>query len=114
MENKGVYSDANSHSGTQETSNCSKITFFFYCRFASKQTTTVFQYKTHKSNKHLQIFRYLLILSLQSSHICLRETDHLEDQGVDGEIIKWIFKKWDGGMDWIDPLLGIGTGGGRS
>jgi hypothetical protein len=27
----------------------------------------------------------------------------LEDTGVDGRIIfKWIFKKWDGGMDWID------------
>jgi hypothetical protein len=27
----------------------------------------------------------------------------LEDLGVDESIIlKWIFKKWDGGMDWID------------
>ena len=33
----------------------------------------------------------------------LRETDHLEDEGVDGRIIlTWIFKKWDGGMDGID------------
>jgi hypothetical protein len=33
----------------------------------------------------------------------LREGDHLEDPGADERIIlKWIFKKWDGGMDWID------------
>jgi hypothetical protein len=31
------------------------------------------------------------------------ERDHLEDLGVDGSIIfKWIFKKGDGSMDWID------------
>jgi hypothetical protein len=29
--------------------------------------------------------------------------DHFKDPGVDGRIIlKWIFKKRDGGMDWID------------
>jgi hypothetical protein len=28
--------------------------------------------------------------------------NHLEDPGVDGIILKWIFKKWNGGMDWID------------
>jgi hypothetical protein len=27
----------------------------------------------------------------------------LEDPGIDGRIIlKWIFDKWVGGMDWID------------
>jgi hypothetical protein len=32
-----------------------------------------------------------------------RERDHLEDTGVDGRIIlRWIFRKWDGGMDWVD------------
>ena len=29
--------------------------------------------------------------------------NHLEDPGVDGRIIRWIFRKWDvGGMDWIE------------
>jgi hypothetical protein len=29
----------------------------------------------------------------------------LEDIGRDGRVIsKWIIKKWDGGMDWIDLI----------
>jgi hypothetical protein len=33
----------------------------------------------------------------------LREGDHLEDPSEGGRIVlKWVFKKWDGGMDWID------------
>ena len=33
----------------------------------------------------------------------MRERDHLEDPGIYGRImLRWIFKKLDGGMDWID------------
>jgi hypothetical protein len=33
----------------------------------------------------------------------LRESDHLEDLGVNGAIVlNFIFKNWDGDMDWID------------
>jgi len=33
----------------------------------------------------------------------LRERYHLDEAGVHGIIIlKWIFGKWDGGMEWID------------
>jgi hypothetical protein len=33
----------------------------------------------------------------------LRESEHLHDLNVDGRtILKLVFSKWDGGMDWID------------
>jgi len=37
----------------------------------------------------------------------LRERSHLEDPDISGRIIlRWIFNKWDGGMDWIDMAQG--------
>jgi len=33
----------------------------------------------------------------------VKERDRFEDPNVDVRIIlKWIFRKWDGGMDWTD------------
>ena len=33
----------------------------------------------------------------------LKEGSHLEHPGVDWRVIlKWIFEKWNGGVDWID------------
>jgi hypothetical protein len=44
----------------------------------------------------------------------LRERAHLEDPGLDGRILlRWIFRKWDGGA-WIGLIwLRIETGGGH-
>jgi len=43
----------------------------------------------------------------------LRERDHLEDPVLDGRIIlRWIFRKWDGGAWALLIWLRIGTGGG--
>ena len=33
----------------------------------------------------------------------LRKRSHFEDPGVDGggAVLRWILRKWDGGMEWI-------------
>jgi hypothetical protein len=44
----------------------------------------------------------------------LRERDHLEGPGVDRRIIlRWIFRKWDGGTLTGLIWLRIGKGGGH-
>jgi hypothetical protein len=38
--------------------------------------------------------------------VLVRDRQHVEDRGVDGSIIlKWVFKKRNKGMDWIDLAL---------
>jgi len=39
------------------------------------------------------------------------ETDHWGDPGVDGRILRWIFRKWDVGVWTRLSWLMIGTGG---
>jgi hypothetical protein len=35
----------------------------------------------------------------------LKERDHLEDLGVDGKLLKWIFKKCDGKAGFIRLMI---------
>ena len=41
----------------------------------------------------------------------IRATGHLEDPSADGRIIlKWIYRNWVGGMDWIVRGDAVGSG----
>jgi len=40
----------------------------------------------------------------------LKERDHLGDPGVDGMIMRWVFRKWDVGLWTGLSWLRIGTG----
>jgi len=43
----------------------------------------------------------------------LSDRVHFEDPGVDGRItLRWIIRKWDEGMDWIDMAERYGQVGG--
>jgi hypothetical protein len=40
-------------------------------------------------------------------YVCIYIKYHLGEPGVDERIIlKWIFNKWDGGMNWIELTQG--------
>jgi hypothetical protein len=41
----------------------------------------------------------------------MRERDHLGDPGIDGRILRWIFKMWDVGVWTWSIWLRIGTVG---
>jgi hypothetical protein len=43
----------------------------------------------------------------------VREGDHWGEQGVEGRIIIWIFRKWNVGIWTGSSWLRIGTGGGQ-
>jgi hypothetical protein len=43
-----------------------------------------------------------------------RERNHLEEPGINGRILLWIFRKWDVGVWTGSNWLRIGTGGGHS